>query len=89
LKFRRVVLAKDPVCGMSVNEKSAASSSYGAKTYYFCSSSCKNEFYKNPAKYVRCVVDMLVGPVGFEPPVWWVHFTQHPVFQPKPKMNPN
>jgi YHS domain-containing protein len=47
-------LAKDPVCGMNVDEKKAAgSSSYANKTYYFCSSSCKNEFNKNPTKYAR------------------------------------
>jgi YHS domain-containing protein len=45
-------LAKDPVCGMNVDEKKAAgSSSYAGKTYYFCSPGCKSEFDKNPAKY--------------------------------------
>ena len=45
-------MAKDPVCGMKVDEKKAAgSSSYSGKTYYFCSPNCKNEFDKNPAKY--------------------------------------
>jgi len=46
-------LAKDPVCGMTVDEKSAGSSSYGGRTYHFCSSGCKSEFDKNPAKYAR------------------------------------
>jgi YHS domain-containing protein len=47
-------MAKDPVCGMSVDEKKAAgSSTYTAKTYYFCSASCKTDFDKNPSKYVR------------------------------------
>jgi YHS domain-containing protein len=47
-------LAKDPVCGMNVDEKKAAgSSSYAGKTYYFCSPSCKSEFDKNPAKYAQ------------------------------------
>jgi len=45
-------LAKDPVCGMKVDEKkSADSSSYSGKTYHFCAPNCKNEFDKNPAKY--------------------------------------
>ncbi len=45
-------MAKDPVCGMNVDEKKAAgSSSYSGKTYHFCSPNCKNEFDKNPAKY--------------------------------------
>jgi Cu+-exporting ATPase len=46
-------LAKDPVCEMTVDEKSARSSSYGGRTYYFCSSGCKSEFDKKPAKYAR------------------------------------
>ena len=45
-------MAKDPICGMKVDEKKAAgSSSYSSKTYYFCSPFCKNEFDKNPTKY--------------------------------------
>jgi YHS domain-containing protein len=47
-------MAKDPVCGMNVDEKKAAgSSTYTGKTYYFCSTSCKTDFDKNPSKYVR------------------------------------
>jgi len=47
-------MARDPVCGMNVNEKKAAgSSTYLGKSYYFCSASCKVEFDKNPSKYVR------------------------------------
>jgi YHS domain-containing protein len=47
-------MAKDPVCGMFVDEKNAAgSSSYAGKTYFFCSPGCKSEFDKNPAKYAQ------------------------------------
>jgi YHS domain-containing protein len=47
-------MAKDPVCGMNVDEKKAAgSSTYTGKIYYFCSASCKTDFDKNPSKYVR------------------------------------
>ena len=45
-------LAKDPICGMNVDEKSAKFKSiYKDKTYYFCSSSCKEDFDKN-TKYL-------------------------------------
>ena len=45
-------MAKDPVCGMQVNEQSAAAKSeYQGKTYYFCSPACKSTFDKNPEKY--------------------------------------
>ena len=47
-------MAKDPVCGMNVDEKkTAGSSTYMGKTYYFCSASCRADFDKNPSKYVR------------------------------------
>ncbi len=47
-------MAKDPVCGMKVDEKKAKfKSSHGGKTYYFCASGCKTAFDKNPSKYVK------------------------------------
>ena len=46
-------MATDPVCGMDVDEKTAAGKSdFAGKTYYFCSLSCKHSFDKEPAKYV-------------------------------------
>ncbi len=45
-------MAKDPVCGMQVDEKQAAGKSeFDGKTYYFCSPSCKATFDKNPSAY--------------------------------------
>lgn len=47
-------MAKDPVCGMGVDEgKAAGSSTYKGKTYHFCSSNCKEEFDSNPQKYAE------------------------------------
>ncbi len=38
-------MAKDPVCGMEVDEpKAGFTTTYKAKTYYFCSQSCKTKF---------------------------------------------
>ena len=46
-------MAKDPVCGMMVDEKKAKfKSDYEGKTYYFCAATCKSTFDKNPAKFV-------------------------------------
>jgi YHS domain-containing protein len=46
-------MAKDPVCGMEVDEKKAAATfAYQGKTYFFCASSCKATFVKAPEKYV-------------------------------------
>jgi YHS domain-containing protein len=45
-------MAKDPICGMMVDEKKAKfKSDYNGKTFYFCAASCKTTFDKNPAKY--------------------------------------
>ena len=45
-------MARDPVCGMNVDEKTAAGKSeYAGKTYYFCSLGCKKAFDKEPGKY--------------------------------------
>ncbi len=47
-------MAKDPVCGMEVDEKKApATSVYKGKTYYFCAKGCKVQFDKNPEKYLK------------------------------------
>ena len=46
-------MAKDPVCGMDVDEKKAAGKSdYQGQTYYFCSPGCKQAFDKEPEKYI-------------------------------------
>lgn len=47
-------MARDPVCGMEVDEKKAAAISvYRGKTYYFCTQACKRAFGKDPAKYIE------------------------------------
>jgi YHS domain-containing protein len=46
-------MAIDPVCGMEVEEKSAAATyEYQGKTYYFCAPGCKTAFEKDPEKYL-------------------------------------
>ena len=46
-------MAKDPVCGMEVDEKkAAATSTHQGTTYYFFAKACKATFNKNPAMYV-------------------------------------
>lgn len=44
---------KDPICGMDVDAKSAVlRSEHQGSVYYFCSTYCKTEFDKDPAKYI-------------------------------------
>lgn len=46
-------MAKDLVCGMDVDEKTAKyKTTYKGKTYYFCAPGCKKMFEENPEKYV-------------------------------------
>ncbi|MBI4329997.1 MAG: YHS domain-containing protein [Chloroflexi bacterium] len=46
-------MAKDPVCGMDVEEKkAAATSNYKGQTYYFCAKACRIAFDKTPEKYL-------------------------------------
>jgi Cu+-exporting ATPase len=45
-------MAKDPVCGMEIDEKKAAAKAdYKGKTFHFCAISCKDKFIKEPDKY--------------------------------------
>jgi len=47
-------MAKDVVCGMECDPKSAvAKSVYKGQTYYFCATGCKAAFDKNPERYLK------------------------------------
>jgi P-type Cu+ transporter len=46
--------AVDPVCGMTVDSKSAKhKSDYDGQTFYFCSAGCKTKFVTDPPKYLH------------------------------------
>ena len=46
------ILAVDPICKMTVDEKTAKwKSEYKGKTYYFCAPGCKKKFDTDPVKY--------------------------------------
>ncbi len=43
----------DPVCGMTVTKETAFGTyMYKGQTYYFCSKACKDNFTKDPQKYL-------------------------------------
>lgn len=45
---------KDLVCGMEFDEETASGTFfYKGKTYYFCSFVCRDEFAREPEKYVN------------------------------------
>ncbi|HYS19023.1 MAG TPA: heavy metal translocating P-type ATPase [Candidatus Binatia bacterium] len=48
-----VAMSIDPVCKMTVEPaKAAAQSTYRGQTYYFCAVGCKQQFDKEPEKYL-------------------------------------
>ncbi len=56
----------DPVCGMDVDETSAAATlSYQGATYYFCAVGCRNAFEKNPEKFLKPQPGPAEIPVAF------------------------
>lgn len=47
-------MAKDPVCGMTVDEENAEwTGEFEGKTYYFCNERCKKAFERDPKRFVR------------------------------------
>ncbi len=45
-------MAKDPICGMMVNEKTTKfKSEHEGMSFYFCSAQCKKTFDSDPHKY--------------------------------------
>ena len=44
----------DPVCSMQIDSaKAAASETVEGRSYYFCSTSCHNQFRADPDRYVK------------------------------------
>ncbi len=41
----------DPVCGMTVETRTAKSSIYDGRVYYFCSQECRQKFEDSPTAY--------------------------------------
>jgi Cu+-exporting ATPase len=55
-------MARDPVCGMYVDEVSATitSEKYG-KVYYFCSQSCKKQFEKPEIEFKKLKIELVIA----------------------------
>jgi YHS domain-containing protein len=55
-------MAKDPVCGMDVEESSAAAKHvYKGQTYFFCSHHCLAKFKEDPEKFLKALKINRVG----------------------------
>jgi YHS domain-containing protein len=45
---------RDPVCGMTVDSRTAAAeATYAGENFYFCSSSCRDRFEANPGQFLN------------------------------------
>src|ERR1700759_3864338 len=55
-------LAKDPVCGMSVDPATAKHrAEHNGQTVFFCSSRCREKFGADPARYLAEPTDAPAG----------------------------
>lgn len=47
-------MVTDPVCKMEIEEDQAAATvEYEGQTYYFCSQGCKQQFEREPERYLQ------------------------------------
>jgi Cu+-exporting ATPase len=47
-----MAMTTDPVCGMSIEESTAAGNiTHEGTTYYFCSIACQEQFEAEPSRY--------------------------------------
>ena len=61
-------MATCPVCGMSVDEKTApAQAMYQGKLYYFCSTDCKKQFDQQPAQAAQPARPQPYQPQPYQP----------------------
>lgn len=55
-------MAKDPVCGMEVDENTAKITHYHkGKMYYFCAPGCKEAFKNDPEKFLKSGPSGMMG----------------------------
>ena len=57
-------MAKDPVCGMIVNEKTGIHSEIGGRKFYFCSPVCQKTFTEPEKELSRMKKRMYVAASG-------------------------
>src|SRR5205823_2669119 len=78
----------DPVCGMSVDPKSAAAHwEFEGQTYYFCNPGCLHKFQANPGRYLdphKKSHDAMEPPAAAKPGVVYVCPMHPEVVSPAP-----
>ena len=65
------ITAVDPVCGMTVDTRTAKHrAAHDGRAYFFCSANCKAKFEHNPANYLTtkaAAVPVVAIPIPFDP----------------------
>ncbi|OGA02944.1 MAG: copper-translocating P-type ATPase [Betaproteobacteria bacterium RIFCSPLOWO2_02_FULL_62_17] len=75
-------MATDPVCGMQVDERSAAGTSvFEGRNFYFCSATCKKKFEANPSAFVGA------PPAGDAKPPQHAHHHAHTARESRGKVH--
>lgn len=69
-------MAKDPICGISLDTNSPFKSAHAGRIYVFCCRTCKAKFDKDPGRYAGPSGD---APLGRRPPSapWAPPFLTH------------
>jgi P-type Cu+ transporter len=58
-------IARDPVCGMTVDpQKAAATTEYEGHLYHFCSKGCATKFQQNPTKFLASADNAKSAPLA-------------------------
>jgi len=53
-----MTMERDPVCGMMVDENApGGTATEGGRTYRFCSTNCREQFTREPARYTASTHD--------------------------------
>jgi Cu+-exporting ATPase len=64
----KLLVAIDPVCGMTVDPEAAGSYEYKGRTYYFCSTHCLHKFREDPERFLNQPAHpVMVQPLGIQP----------------------
>lgn len=53
VRSKENTMARDPVCGTECDPRTSDRVDYQGETFYFCSPGCKEEFERNPERYVH------------------------------------
>lgn len=60
-------MARDPVCGMTVDEDSPNRSLHEGRTWVFCHPACKTKFDKEPGRYAATAAEDVRRDEGTKP----------------------